>query len=140
MSKSAIQIVNNASQSFIENSNIGLGNIIYRFGPNLGLNNNSLNIIGAGYYSINVSATVLPSAAGQVTLQLFRNGTAITGASATVNLTSTTVPTTIVLPTAMVKVNYSGGCPCEKLPESVSLVVTTGEGVITSVTTQAIKL
>ena len=140
MSKSAIQVINNTSQSFIENGILGLGNIIYRFGPNLCVNNNALSIMGAGYYSILASATILPTAAGQVTLELYRNGVPIPGASATVNATSTTIPITIALPPTMIKVNYNGSCPCERIPESITIVATTGEGTATSVSTQAIKI
>lgn len=140
MSKSAIQILNNTSQAFIENGDISLGNIIYRFGPNLGINGNALSIIGAGYYSISVSATILPSEAGQVTLSLYRNGVLIPGASATTNAASTTVPMTITLPSIIVKENYNGGCPCEQIPDSITLVATTGAGTAITVVTQAIKI
>lgn len=139
MSKSVIQIVNNTSQSLIENGTINLGSIIYRFGPNLGINNGDLSIVGAGYYSVNISITVIPSAEGQVTVELYQNGSPITGASATVNASSTTVPITITLPPTMIKVNYSGNCPCERLPETVTLVMTTGSGTVTQVVTQASK-
>lgn len=139
MSKSVIQIVNNTSQAIVENGTINLGSIIYRFGPNLCMNNGALSIAGAGYYGIEVSATILPSAQGQVTMELYQNGSPINGASATINASSTTVPVTLALPPTMVKINYNGNCPCERLPESVSLVLTTGAGTISNVVTQASK-
>ena len=95
MSKSVIQIINNTSQAIVENGTINLGSVVARFGPNLSMSNGALNIVGAGYYGIAVSATILPSAEGQVTMELYQNGVSIKGASATINATSTTVPVTL---------------------------------------------
>lgn len=139
MSKSVIQIVNVTSQSVVENGTVNLGSIIYRFGPNLSTNNGALIITGTGYYGVEISATILPSAAGQVTMELYQNGVPITGASASIEASSTTVPVTLTLPPTMVKINYSGDCPCERLPETISLVLTTGAGTVSNVVTQASK-
>jgi len=139
MSKSAIQLINSTSQAVIENGTINMGSIIYRFGPNLTAGNGSLIIAGAGYYSVNVSATILPSAAGQVTMELYQNGNPIKGAIVSENAASTTVPITLTLPPIMVKINYNGNCPCDSLPENITLVLTTGAGTVSSVVTQASK-
>lgn len=138
MSKSVIQIINNTSQAIVENGTINLGSVVARFGPNLSMSNGALNIVGAGYYGIAVSATILPSAEGQVTMELYQNGVSIKGASATINATSTTVPVTLTLPPTMVRINYNG-CPCERLPESITLVLSTGAGTVSNVVTQASK-
>ena len=76
---------------------IPLGSIIRRYGCDANLNGNAVNITNAGYYDVDVSVTVAPTAAGTVTATLVKDGVAIpcaagsaltlvlTGAAATVN-------------------------------------------------------
>ena len=51
MSKSLIQTVNQSSQVVAANSIIDLGSVIRRFGCNLRLNGNAVEVDGAGYYT-----------------------------------------------------------------------------------------
>ena len=47
-----------------------LGSIIRRYGCDANLNGNAVNITNAGYYDVDVSVTVAPTAAGTVTVTL----------------------------------------------------------------------
>ena len=61
---------------------IPLGSIIRRYGCDSNLNGNAVNITNAGYYDVDVSITVAPTAAGTVTATLVKDGVAIPGATA----------------------------------------------------------
>lgn len=83
MSKSAIYTVNNSAQNVVVNGDINLGSIIRRFGPNLSMNGNAIQVCGPGYYDIETSITLAPTAAGNVTVTVFNDNIAIPGATAT---------------------------------------------------------
>lgn len=83
--KSAIYTANTTAQTLPVGGTLALGSIIRRFGCDLNLNGNSITINGcndAGYYDVKASVTAAPTAAGTVTVALFRNGVAIPGATA----------------------------------------------------------
>lgn len=80
---SAIYTVNNVSSPLANNAQVPFGSVIRRFGKNVQLDGNSLSIRGKGYYQVDISANVAPSAAADATLQLFNNGVAVPGAIAT---------------------------------------------------------
>lgn len=61
---------------------IPLGSLIRRYGCDANLNGNAVNITNAGYYDVDVSVTVAPTAAGTVTATLVKDGVAIPGATA----------------------------------------------------------
>ena len=61
---------------------IPLGSIIRRYGCDVALNGNAVNITGAGYYDVDASVTVTPAAAGTVTITLYKDGVAVPGATA----------------------------------------------------------
>ena len=61
---------------------IPLGSLIRRYGCNVALNGNAVNITGAGYYDVDASVTVTPAAAGTVTITLYKDGVAVPGATA----------------------------------------------------------
>lgn len=61
---------------------IPLGSLIRRYGCDVALNGNAVNITGAGYYDVDASVTVSPAAAGTVTVTLYKDGVAVTGATA----------------------------------------------------------
>ena len=83
MSKSTIYTANTNSQDVTVNGTINLGSIIRRFGPCLNLSGSNVQVEGAGYYDIDSSFTVAPTAEGEVTITAFRNNVAIPGATAT---------------------------------------------------------
>lgn len=65
---------------------IPLGSLIRRYGCDVSLNGNAVNITGgnqsAGYYDVDASLTVAPTAVGTVTVTLFKDGVAVPGATA----------------------------------------------------------
>ena len=65
---------------------IPLGSLIRRYGCDVSLNGNAVNIVGgnqaAGYYDVDASITVAPTAAGTVTATLYKDGVAVPGATA----------------------------------------------------------
>lgn len=85
MAKSAIFTANTTAQTAAVGGTLSLGSIIRRYGCDLNLNGNSIAINGcndAGYYDVKASVTAAPTAAGTVTVSLFRNGVAVPGATA----------------------------------------------------------
>lgn len=66
---------------------IPLGGLIRRYGCDIALNGNAVNIYGgrenAGYYDVDASITATLTAAGTVTVTLYKDGVAVPGATAT---------------------------------------------------------
>ena len=83
MSKSLIYVVNTSTQNVLVNGIITPGTIIRRFGQNLGLSGNGIQISGPGYYKIEGSFTLAPTAAGEITVTAYLDGVEIPGVVAT---------------------------------------------------------
>lgn len=79
MTKSAIYTALNTSSPVAVGAIIPLGTTIRRFGCNLVQEGNNIAIRGAGFYAVNVSATVEPDAAGTVTIRLTKDGVDVPG-------------------------------------------------------------
>ena len=134
MSKSLIQTANTSQQTVAENSIISLGSVLRRFGCNLRLNGNAIEVFGEGYYIIEVSVTATPTATGNVTIQLLQNdnvvpGTTTTGSVGTVgNSTSLPIVSTIRV-----------GCNCDGAT-SLKVILTEGAGVVNNISVRVIKV
>lgn len=83
MSKSAIYVANPSTQLVAVDGVITPGTIIRRFGPNLTLSGNGIQICGAGYYDIDATFTIAPTETGEVTVTAYLDGVAIPGAVVT---------------------------------------------------------
>lgn len=83
------------------NGVIPLGAIIRRYGNGVNLNGTGINVEGAGYYSVDVSVTAVPDAAGTVTVQLMQNGVAVPGASASATVAAVNTTVTLAFPAAV---------------------------------------
>ena len=107
MSKSLLYTVNTSVQEVPINGIIEPGTTIRRFGQNIVLSGNGIQIEGAGYYEINADFTLAPTAAGEATITAYLDGVAIPGATATVTATAggDFINLSIV---AVIK----EGCPC----------------------------
>lgn len=134
MSKSLIQTANSSQQTVALNSVIDLGSVLRRFGCNLRMNGDTIEVIGDGYYIVEVCVTATPTAIGNVTIQLLQNdmvvpGTTTTSSVATVgNSTSLPIVSTIRV-----------GCNCEGAT-SLKVVLTEGSGVINNISVRVIKV
>lgn len=83
--KSAIYTAMQTPTEVAVNGVIPLGSLIRRYGCDIYLNGNAVNIIGKGYYDVDVSVTVAPTAAGTVTATLIKDGVVVPGATASAN-------------------------------------------------------
>ena len=132
MSKSLIQTANSSQQNVAVNSIISLGSTLRRYGCNCRLNGDAIELRGEGYYTIDVDITVTPTAAGNVTVTLFRDGVAIPGATATA--TVGTAGNTVTLPiTTTVRVGCCNG------DSSITAVLIAGAGVVNNISMRVIK-
>lgn len=132
MAKSLIQTTNQTSQAVQENGIISLGSVLRRFGCNCRLSGNAIEIVGQGYYAVDVEVSVTPTAAGAVTVALYDNnvqvpsaiayGTADTDGTVTLSI-STTIRQT---------------CNCEGA-ESLTVVLLEGAGDVINISTRVVK-
>lgn len=86
--KSAIYTAMQTPTEVAVNGVIPLGSLIRRYGCDISLNGNAVNIVGKGYkgyYDVDVSITVSPTAAGTVTATLIKDGVVVPGATASAN-------------------------------------------------------
>lgn len=81
MSKSAIYTANTSTQDVAIDGIINPGTVVRRYGPNLTLSGNAIQLDGAGYYDIDASFVVAPAAAGNVTVTMYKNGIIVQGAT-----------------------------------------------------------
>ena len=132
MSKSLIQTSNQASQTVAVNGVIGLGSVLRRFGCNCKLNGNAISVNGDGYYTIDATATVLPTAAGIVTVALVSNGVQINGAVASTNVATAGAPVTLPINTTIRQM-------CCEVPQNLSLVLLSGAGSVDNVSVRVEK-
>lgn len=89
---SAIYTVNNSNPAIATTPgvfvNVPLGSVIRRFGRNLALDGNSIQCYGSGYYDVEASVSMVATAAGIVTAQLYQDGVAVPGALASATATA----------------------------------------------------
>lgn len=95
MSKSAIYTCNNAGATLAAGDVIPVGSTIRRFGCNVKQDGNAITLCGQGYYLINASCTVTPSAAGTVSVTALKDGVAVIGANASVTVAATDTATNL---------------------------------------------
>lgn len=86
MSKSAIYTVNNTLTSVADGGVIPLGQTIRRFGCNINQDGNTVNLCGTGYYKIDLTAVLEPTAAGDVSVSLYKDGVEVIGATSIITV------------------------------------------------------
>ena len=111
MSRSAIYVANISSQNVLENGVINLGTVVRRFGPNLNLAGNAIQISGAGYYDINATITLDPTGAGTATIKMLKDNVEVQGAVSSATVEDTEGVVTLPL-SALIRENC---CCCEGL-------------------------
>lgn len=132
MSKSLIQVANQSDQNVTANSIISLGSVQRRYGCNLRLSGNGIEVDGQGYYEVIGSVSVAPTADGNVTVALYKNGVQIPGAIAFSSSTATN-PVTVPIVTTVRQ-----GCCCDSA-DNLTLVLLEGEGVVKNVSLKVEK-
>lgn len=98
--KSAIYTAMQTPTEVAVNGVIPLGSLIRRYGCDISLNGNAVNIVGKGYkgyYDVDVSITVSPTAAGTVTATLIKDGVVVPAATASANAAAG-APVTLAFP------------------------------------------
>lgn len=86
--KSAIYTAMTAPTAVAVGGTIPLGTVIRRFGCNCQLSGNGITVDGPGYYEVNASVTLLATAAGDVTVTMYKDGVPVPGATATETLSA----------------------------------------------------
>lgn len=133
MGRSLIQTANQSAQAVAENSIISLGSVQRRFGCNLRLSGNGIEINGEGYYTVDCDVSVAPTAAGPVTVALYNNGVQIPGAIAYGSVTTAGNPVTLPINTTVRQ-----GCCCDSA-DNLTCVLVTGAGTVRNVSLRVAK-
>jgi hypothetical protein len=127
MGKALIQTVNQSSQTVAENSIINLGSVIRRYGCNLRLNGNAVEVNGEGYYKVDCNVTLEPTATGAVTVAIYKNGVPLTGATASGSVSTAGNPVTLPIQTTIKE-----GCCCDG-GTALTVVLVEGASTVTNV-------
>lgn len=88
MSKALIYTANTAGADVAIGNTIPVGSIIRRYGRCIDATGSAINLTDAGYYLVDVSATVTAAVAGNVALALTQNGVPVPGARAAATITT----------------------------------------------------
>ena len=133
MGRSLIQTANQSSQAVAVNSIISLGSTQRRFGCNLRLSGNGIEVNDEGYYTVDCDVSIAPTAAGPVTVALYSNGAQIPGAiaygsvSTAGNAVSLSINTTI-----------RQGCCCDSA-DNLTAVLLAGAGTVNNISLRVEK-
>lgn len=133
MSKSLIQTANQSIQTVAENSIINLGSTQRRFGCNLNLSGNGIEVNGAGYYAIDANVTVAPTAAETVTVALYNNGIQIPGAIASGSVETAENPVNLTIIATIRQ-----GCCCDSA-DNITCVLLAGAGEVQNISVRVVK-
>ena len=133
MGKSLIQVANQSNQTVAANSIISLGATQRRYGCNLRLSGNGIEVNGEGYYTIDADVSVAPTAIGNVTVALYNNGVQIPGAIAYGAVSTANNPTTL-----SINATVRQGCCCDSA-DNLTLVLLEGAGVVQNVSMRVEK-
>ena len=132
MSRSLIQTVNQSAQAVAANSIISLGSTQRRYGCNLRLSGNGIEVNGEGYYTIDAGVSVTPTAAGAVTVAAFEDGVQIPGAIAYGTGTAA-APLSLSIPPSTIRL----GC-CDST-KNITFVLIAGAGTANNVAVRVVK-
>lgn len=133
MGKSLIQTTNQSQQNVAVNSIISLGSVLRRYGCNLRLSGNGIEVTGEGYYKIDSNVSVSPTAAGPVTVALYNNGVQIPGAIAYGSVSTAGNPITLPLETTIRQ-----ACCCDSA-DNITCVLFEGAGVVDNISVRVEK-
>lgn len=128
MCNSILYAASTISQSLANGGTVNFGNIVRLSGNDIGISGGNIIIHNTGYYRIIADIAFTAAAAGTAVIQLYENGVAIPGATATI---TTAVDTTysVSIPAAI-----RNKCCCDK---TVSATIT---GVAVTILNSAITV
>lgn len=135
MGKSLIQVANPSSQAVAVNSIISLGSVQRRYGCNLRLSGNAIEMGGEGYYAVDCSVTLVPNAVGNVTVALYVDGSPVSGATATGAVS--TVGNSVTIP---IMATLRRPCNCCEEVNNLTFVLTAGASTVTNISARVEKL
>ena len=135
MSKSAIYTANTTAQNVAVNGSINPGTVIRRFGCNVHMSGSSINLTGTGYYDVDASFTLAPTAAGNVTVTMLKDGVPVPGATATAATSTANNPVNLSI-SCLVR-EY---CPCADDSSNLTFVLSGTASSITNVSLVIEKL
>lgn len=107
--ESVIYTANQASAEVADGGTLPLGTTVRLDGCNLRQSGNGIRVRGGGFYSVAVSVTLAPDAAGTVVVTLLKDGAAVQGARAAATTGAAAESVTLAFP-AVVRVP---GCSCD---------------------------
>lgn len=109
---SAIYTANSTNQQITTQDDqfvqVPFGSVIRRFGRALALDGGNIICFGSGYFDVDITMTVSPTAIGDITAQLYQDGVPVPGAFATAAVTAANTP--VPLPISALVRNC--GCNC----------------------------
>ena len=132
MGKSLIQTVNQTTQSVDVEGIISLGSVLRRFGCNCRLSGNAIEVVGQGYYTVDLDVTVVPTEAGTVTVALYNNNVQIPSAIAS-GTGEATSPITLSITTTIRQM-------CCDSADSLTVVLLEGAGNVTNISVRVEKV
>ena len=132
MGKSLIQTTNQTAQNVEESGIISLGSVLRRYGCNCRLSGNAIEVVGQGYYTVDVDVTVVPTAEGAVTVALYNNNVQIPSAIAYATGAADS-PITLPITTTIRQV-----CNCEGA-DSLTVILLEGAGQVTNISARVVK-
>lgn len=133
MGRSLIQVANPSQQTVAVNSIVGLGSVQRRFGCNLRLSGNAIEVDGEGYYTVDCDLSVAPTVAGVITVALYKNGVQIPGAIASSSVSTAENPTSLCINTTIRQ-----GCCCDSA-DNLTCVLLEGAGTISNISLRVVK-
>ena len=135
MSKTAIYTANTSSQNVVANGIINPGTVVRRFGQGLNLSGNAIQVSCPGYYDCDISVTLAPTAIGNVTVSLYKEGVPIQGMTATESVSTANNPTNLSI-TGLIREN----CGCCDGVSNLTLVLTGTTSAVTNVAMDVHKI
>lgn len=126
--KSALYAANTNAQAVAIGGLVNFGTIVRRYGCNCRLEGGNAVVVGSGYYDLDVDLTITAGAAGTAVITLYKDGTPISGATASVTVAANSLYQ-VSIPAIVRQV-----CDCEGV---ITAVIT---GVATTVNNAAIAV
>ena len=134
MARSLIQTVNPSSQTVAVNSIISLGTVARRYGCNLIMSGNGIEVSGEGYYKVDSAITLTPTATGNVSVAMLVDGVAVPGAVATGSVS--TVGNSVTLP---IVATLRRACGCCDSVNNITFVLTSNASTVDNISVRIEK-